>query len=382
MKIIHTSDWHFGKHLSAEEDYSEAQRFFLEQLYSLIRKEKVEAVICAGDVYDSAQVKGDAIRLFGEAATKICLELGVAFIVIAGNHDSAARLSSCNELLKAAKMYVTGELERDPEPIVLDGGKVAIYPVPYFERNTIAALFEEKSEQIRTVSDGARVLLDHMRQSLSPDRRNILVSHCYLTNAEKSESDVAARLGNASSIPKDVFEGFDYVALGHIHKPQVMAPHIRYSGSPIKFSFGSEEEQKKGVVLIDTDTMEQTFLPIAPMRDRKTLKGTYEELIHQESFREYENWYLRLEVTDRYRSLELQTEMKKRFPYLLELDGKRFEDRGGSSTLSLEEIRTLGDTELLCKFLEECYGGYKATEEEIELFREALEYCEKEADVG
>lgn len=377
MKLIHTSDWHFGKIASVGRNYEDCQRYFLDRLYELIRREKVEAVICAGDVYDTSLVNAEAIKLFDDAATALCADLGVSFVVIAGNHDSASRLSSCSALLKAAKMYVTGKIERDPEPVLLDGGKVAVYSLPYFQRDQIVELFPEKEGEIPNVAEGARILLDHIREGLSPDRRNILVSHSYITAAELSESDQAAKLGHASAIPAEVFRGFDYVALGHIHKPQSMAPHIRYSGSPIKYAFGSEESQEKGVVLIDTDTMEQTFVPIPPLRDRKTVVGTYEEICSRDDL---QNDYLCLKVTDRYVGLELRGELEEKFPYMLELYGKELGKRTEESSLTLEEIGDMDEEAILCKFLGECYG-YEPTEEEIELFREALEECEKE-DLG
>lgn len=376
MKLIHTSDWHFGMPV-ATGSYEDCQRYFLQQLYDLIRREKVEAVLCAGDIYDSVVSNAEAIRLFDEASTTLCKELGVTFILIAGNHDSAARLSSCSKLLEAAGMYVSGRLSRDPEPILLDGGKVAVYSLPFFQRDTVAALFPEYKEQIRRAEDGAKLLCDQIRKTMSPERKNIILSHSFIVNAELSDSDRAAKLGYASAISKEVFEGFDYVALGHIHKPQVIAPHIRYSGCPIKYSFGSEEQQEKGVVLLDTDTMEQQFIPLPLLRDRKTVKGSYEELIGREDLKDC---YLRLEVTDRYAGLELHAELLERFPYLLELQGKSIAGQSESSTLTEEEIRNLDETDIMCKFMAECFD-YAPTQEQMEEFRQALEECEQE-DLG
>ncbi len=373
MKLIHTSDWHFGMPV-ATGNYEECQRYFLEQLYDLIRRERVEAVLCAGDVYDSTISNAEAIRLFDEAATTLCTELGVTFILIAGNHDSAARLSSCSKLLEASGMFVSGSLKKDPQPVLLDDGKVAVYPLPFFQRDAVTALFPEQKEQIRTTEDGAKLLCDRIRQTMDPKRRNIILSHSYIVNAELSDSDRAAKLGYASAISKDVFEGFDYVALGHIHKPQIIAPHIRYCGCPIKYSFGSEELQEKGVVLIDTDTMEQQFIPLPLLRDRKTVTGTYEELIRREDLK---NDYLRLEVTDRYAGLELHAELLERFPYLLEMKGKSIAGQSEGSSLTEEEVRSLDETDIMCKFMAECFD-YAPTEEQIQEFRRALAECEQE----
>ena len=143
MKLIHTSDWHLGMPLGTG-SYAEDQRHFLRQLYDLIEKEQVGAVLLSGDVYDSSVANAEAISLYNEAVTKICLELRCPMIVIAGNHDSAARLASCRELLKASGLYVTGRLSRDLEPVLLDGGRVAVYSLPFFGREEVIALFPEE----------------------------------------------------------------------------------------------------------------------------------------------------------------------------------------------------------------------------------------------
>ena len=377
MKIIHTSDWHLGMPIGTD-DYEDCQRYFFDQLYDLIRKENVGAVLCAGDIYDSSVTRTDAIQLFNETATTLCADLGVKFILIAGNHDSAARLSSCSELLKAAGMYVYGNLTRNVEPVLLDDRKTAVYCLPYFTRDEVTSLFPEKKEDIRSMEDAFRVVCDHVREGMDPGRKNILMAHAFIVDAELSESDRSAKVGNASAVSKSVFDGFDYVALGHIHKPQVISPTIRYSGTPIKYSFGAEESQEKGVVLIDTDTMEQTFVKLPLLRDRKTVKGAYDEILANEEIR---NDYLRLEITDRYAGLELYSELKERFPYLLELSGKSLGQEQLGTSLSVEELETLDEEDIMLKFLEENFGCIP-NEEQKKLFQQALEAYEKEGDLG
>lgn len=377
MKLIHTSDWHFGMSVGIG-SLIDSQRYFLEQLYDLIQREQVEAVLCAGDVYDSSVTNAAAIGLFNEAATKICVDLGVKFILIAGNHDSAARLSSCRELLKGAGMYVTGKLERDPEPVLLDGGKVAVYCLPYFARDEVAELFPEEKDQIRSQEDATKVVCDHIRSTMDPNRRNIIMSHSFIVNAELSDSDRAARVGFATAVSKEVFRGFDYVALGHIHKPQIIAPGIRYSGSPLKYSFGAEEKQEKGVVLLDTDTMEERFVALPMLRDRKSFTGTFEELMALEGIEED---YLWMHVTDRYAGLELQAQMRQKYPYLLELYGKSLLEEGELSALTVEELQTMNETDIMIKFLEESFS-YTPNEDQLAIFRDALEKSAEEGDLG
>ena len=377
MKLIHTSDWHFGMGVGTG-NYEQEQRFFLQQLYDLIQKEQVEAVLLSGDVFDSSVTNAQAIELYNEAVTTLCQKLGVKLIVIAGNHDSAARLASCRALLKGAGMYVTGRLERDVEPVLLDGGKVAVYSLPFFSRDEVAALFPEKREQLRSAEMAMMVVCDAIRESMDPERRNIVLSHSLIVNAELSESDRSARVGFATAVSREVFREFDYVALGHIHKPQVISDHIRYSGSPLKYSFGNEESQEKGVVLLDTDTMEQRFVPLKPLRDRKTLEGTYEELIAREDVRDD---YLRLYVTDRYAGMELLTDLRERFPYVLEVYGMGIAETDTLSALSVEQLQTLKEDDIMEKFMAENFG-YNPTEEQQTLFREVLAWSREEDDLG
>lgn len=374
MKLIHTSDWHFGMRAGVS-NYQDCQRYFLEQLYDLIRRENAAAVLCAGDIYDSGNVGADAIGLFDQAATVLCADLQVKLILIAGNHDSAPRLAAHRKLLKASGLYVTGRLERDIQPVVLDEGKVAVYAIPYFTRDEVAALFPERRDEVISQESAYMVVCDHIRETMDRARRNIVMAHAYIVGAELSESDRAAEVGYAAAVSKDVFRDFDYVALGHIHKPQVIDRHIRYSGCPIKYSFGKEEGQEKGVVVVDTDDMSQTFVPLPLLRDRKTVKGTYEELVAQEDA--LKDLYLRMWVTDRYAGLELQSELRERFPYLLEIYGKGLEEKDGTSTLSVEELDTLSDVDIMVKFMAERFE-YAPTPEQLQLFQEVLAWSEEE----
>ena len=377
MKLIHTSDWHFGMNLGTG-SYAEDQRFFLDRLYELIERERIEGILLAGDIYDSSVVSADAIELYNEAMTRLCLTLGVKVIAIAGNHDSAARLASCRALLKGAGLHITGKPERNPLPVVLDGGNVAVYSIPFFTRDEIVALLPEKKGEIRNTETAMLAYCDHIRETMDKSKRNIVLSHSLIVGSELSESDRSARVGFATAISKDVFADFDYVALGHIHKPQAIENHIRYSGSPLKYSFGAEEKQDKGVVLIDTDTMDIRFVPIAPLRERRTLEGTFEELMSREDTRED---YLRLYVTDRYAGLDLIGQLRERFPHLLEVYGKSLTEEGQLSALSVEELESLNEEDIMVKFLAENFSA-EPSQEQLELFRSVLEWSREEGILG
>ena len=377
MKLLHTSDWHFGMGLGTG-SYAEDQRFFLNQLYQIIDEEQVEALLLSGDIYDSSVVGAEAIELYNEAMTTLCLEKKVRVIAIAGNHDSPSRLASCRELLRGAGLHITGKIEREPQPVLLDDGKVAVYSIPFFTRDEVVALLPEEKGRIRNTETAMLAYCDHIRAGMDREKKNIVLSHALVVGAELSESDRSARVGFATAVSKDVFRDFDYVALGHIHKPQVIEKHIRYSGSPLKYSFGAEEKQDKGVVLIDTDTMDIRFIPVQPKRERRSLEGTFDELMQMDAYRED---YLRLYVTDRYAGLELIGQLRERFPNLLEIYGKSLGEEGELSALSVEELETLSEEDIMIKFLAENFSA-EPTEEQLQLFREVLAWSREEGKLG
>ena len=375
MRILHTSDWHLGMSVGTG-TLAGDQRFFLEQLYSIIEEEQADILLLAGDVYDSSVSNAEAISVYNEATTRICADMGKKMVVIAGNHDGAERLAACSELLKGAGLYVSGRLTREITPIL--AGNTAICPLPFFNREEVIAWFPEKSTEITSQEKAMKVVCDHIREEMDPSRFNIVVAHALIVSAELSESDRSARVGQASAVSKDVFEGFDYVALGHIHKPQMIDEHICYSGSPVKYSFGNEEGQQKGVVLIDTESSEIRTIPIQMLHDRKTVRGTYEEIIEREDLSED---YLRLYVSDRYAGLELLSALQQKFPYLLELYGKALEEGDGQTALTVGELQSLDEVDIMMRFCGE-NGGALPNEEQLSLFKEVLEWCEKEGELS
>ena len=375
MRILHTSDWHLGMPLKLGTMIKD-QEYFLEQLYSIIEEYHVDAVICAGDIYDSSVTNAEAIELYSEAITKICKELGKKMIVIAGNHDSGARLASGRDLLEMAGLYVSGKIVKDIKPISL--GNTDIYPIPYFNRDEVIALFPDEKNDISSQEIATKVLCDHIRKSMDPSRVNIIVAHAFITSAELSESDRAAQVGHATAVSKDVFEGFDYVALGHIHKPQAITETIRYSGSPIKYSFGAEETQIKQVLIYDTNTKEIESVALKMHHDRKSISGTYEE-IH--AMTGMEDCYLKVTVTDRIASLELLSELREKFPCILELYGMSYEGSGAETSITIDELTKLDETDIMIRFLEEQYH-FAPNEEQIKLYKKVVESIGEEADLG
>lgn len=375
MKLLHTSDWHLGM-TAGTKTLEEEQRYFFEQLYKIIEEEQVDVVLVAGDIYDSSVSNADAIALYNEVTTKICMEMGRKMVVIAGNHDGAARLASCRELLKEAGLYVTGRLTKEITPILFDN--IAIYSIPFFNREEVSALFPELKREITSQEKAMQVVCQNIKDTMDNQKRNIIISHSLIVNAELSESDRSARVGFATAVSKDVLDGFDYVVLGHIHKPQKITEQIRYSGSPVKYSFGAEEKQEKLVYVIDTESMDIKDISLKQLREWKTIEGTYDEIM---AMTDLENTYLRLKITDRYAGLELLSQLQQKFPYLLELYGKGLEEQNDGSALTIDEIQTMDEMDIMKKFFAENFS-YEPSVSQVELFRQVHTLSEREGELS
>ena len=341
MKLLHTSDWHLGITLGNKSLILE-QRFFMEQLYDIVVKTKADGVLIAGDIFDSSISGNEAIGLYNEAVTTLCLKLQVPVFIIAGNHDGAARLASCNQLLEKTGLYIAGKLHKDIKPIELYD--TAVFLLPYFNIDEVRAIFPE--EEIKSYEAAMQAVCTYLQSISTKCTKKVLVAHAYVSGANLSESDRAAQVGTATIVSKSVFEGFDYVALGHLHKQQKLNDKIYYSGTPVKYSFG-EANQQKGVLLYDTDSGEVESIPLKAKRDMKILEGEYEELLSQAEVCED---YIKIHVTDRYVGLQMLETFRNFYPNLTQITGKNIPAEQEENSLSIEEMESLTPMQIVEKF--------------------------------
>ena len=375
MIFLHTSDWHLGA-TEGEYDLGADQRFFIDEICRIIQERQVDAVLLAGDVYDRSLASAAAIRLYDYAMDRICRELNKKVLTIAGNHDSAERLSSCGSLLEKAGLHICGAAQREPCVIFFDDAEVFL--LPWITEEKVKSLYPGEKDRIGSLTDAYRVVTDRMRERFSPNKKHIVLSHAFITNAETSTSDRAAEIGFATQVSADVFEGFDYVALGHIHKPQNVNGHIRYSGTPMPYSFGKEESQEKSVTLLDTETMTTEIIPLPLLHPRKTFTGTFEELCNPRCPEEEKNGYVRLNVTDTAIGLELLAKLRSVYPHLLAVSGKVYEGDETTITLTMEELEQMetDPREVFKSFCREELGE-EANPHFIELFEKAVSQYEE-----
>ena len=375
MIFLHTSDWHLGA-TEGEYDLGTDQRFFIDEICRIIQERQVDAVLLAGDVYDRSVASAAAIRLYDYAMDRICRELNKNVLTIAGNHDSAERLSSCGSLLEKAGLHISGAAQREPCVVLFDDAEVFL--LPWITEEKVKSLYPEEKDRIGSLTDAYRVVTDHMRERFSPHKKHIVLSHAFIANAETSTSDRAAEIGFATQVSADVFEGFDYVALGHIHKPQNVNEHIRYSGTPMPYSFGKEESQEKSVTLLDTETMTTEIIPLPLLHRRKTFTGTFEELCDPRCTEEEKNGYVRLHVTDTAIGLDLLAKLRSVYPHLLAVSGKVYEGDETTITLTMEALEQMENDprEVFKSFCREELGE-EAKPHFIELFEKAVSRYEE-----
>lgn len=376
MIFLHTSDWHLGA-TGGERDLWDDQKYFIDAICGIVREKRVDAVLLAGDVYDRSVPAASAIGLYDYAMNRLCGELGVKVLTIAGNHDSAERLASCAGLLDKAGLYLQGAAQREPR--VVEFADSQVFFLPWMTEEKIKSLYPEERDGITDLTEAYRVAVNHMREKFIPGKHHLLLSHAFITNAETSTSDRAAEIGFATQVPASVFEGFDYVALGHIHKPQQVNPFIRYSGSPMAYSFGKEERQEKSVTLIDTASMTQEVVPLPLLHRWTTLADCYETLLAGEYPEEIREGYVRLNVTDTAVGLDMLSRLRQVYPNALVVAGKTYDGEDTTITLTMEQLEQMESdpAEVFKSFCRE-EMGQEATDHFLQLFAQAVEEADAE----
>lgn len=255
MKIFHTADWHLGK-LVQGVSMTEDQQYVIEQFIEEIRTEKPDVVIIAGDLYDRSVPPTDAIQLLNKTFKQILIDEKTPIVAIAGNHDSATRLNFGSDLMKASGLHIVGHLESYFEPVIMhdEYGEVHFYLVPFAEPSIVRNIFGDESI---TTHEGAMArIIEEIKLTVDPEKRNIIVGHAFVTKdgmPEQNTSDSERKLtiGGTECIDSALFEPFCYTALGHLHQAHFVANEkIQYAGSPLKYS-ESEVTHKKGFLIVD-----------------------------------------------------------------------------------------------------------------------------------
>ncbi|KQY46288.1 exonuclease SbcCD subunit D [Cellulomonas sp. Root137] len=336
MRLLHTSDWHLGRTLHGV-DLLDHQAAYLEHLVDVVRAEQVDAVVVAGDVYDRAIPPVEAVTLLSETLARLAEHTTV--VVTSGNHDSATRLGFGSALMRD-RVRLRTRVAGLAEPVVLpdDGGDVLVYGIPYldpdFARDELADGPEPLARSHEAVASAAmRRIRADLASRPGPTRpRSVVAAHAFVIGGAPTESERDIRVGGVDQVPAGVFAGADYVALGHLHGPQqltgVDGTVLRYSGSPLAYSF-SEQHHAKSSVLVDlSGGSVRTSLVDAPVPRRLAdVTGTLEDLLGAAGEPHTDAW-TRVTVTDAHRPDDLYRRIKQRFPHALVVQHRAAETAG------------------------------------------------------
>ena len=266
MRLLHTADWHLGKTLKGANLHDD-QKFIIDQIFDIIDKQKVDSVIIAGDIYDRAVPPIEAVNLFNDTLNRFA-ERNLPTFIISGNHDSAARLNFGSKIFADKKIFIASKADESLiVPLKDDFGEIFFTLLPFAEPDALAKMI----------------------QNVHKGRRNVAVAHAFLTGGVESESE-RKFVGGSANVDAQLFNGFDYVALGHLHRPQkISAENIRYAGSPLKYSF-DEADHKKSVTIVELDAqgfVNAEKIPLKPLHNVIVEEGQFAELVNRPTCEDY-----------------------------------------------------------------------------------------------
>ena len=372
MKFIHLSDLHLGKRVN-EFSMLEDQEYILTKIINIIDDQKPDGVIIAGDVYDKSVPSAEAVELFDDFLVKLSTR-NLKVFVISGNHDSAERIAFGGRLMDKSGIYMSPVYDGKIEPITVSDnfGDVNIYMLPFVKPANVRRFYPES--EISSYTDAIKTIVDDM--SIDESKRNILITHQFVTGASRTESEDIS-VGGTDNVDASVFGKFDYVALGHIHRSQkCTSEYIRYSGTPLKYSF-SEANDKKEVVILDIKdkgTIELSFVPLVPKRDMVEIKGKYDELTLK-SFYENTSYiedYMHITLTDEDDIPDVLTKLRVIYKNIMKLDYDNQRTRHSVEINGADNVERKSPFEHFGEFYE-MQNGQALSEEQSEFMTEIIE---------
>lgn len=379
MRILHTSDWHLGRSFHREGLLGH-QGAFMDHLLEVVATEKVDVVVVAGDVYDRALPQVDAVRLADETLARLAASRA-AVVVTSGNHDSAQRLGFGSRLIDAAGVFLRTDARTVGTPVILgdEHGEVAIHGLPYLDPTAMMEPWglSARSHEIVLAEAMRRVRAD---LATRPGVRSVVLAHAFVAGAAPSESERDISVGGVSRVPTSIFDDIDYVALGHLHGSHTLDHRIRYSGSPLAYSFG-EADQVKGSWLIDlgpSGVRAAEFVEAPVPRALARLTGELETLLLDEHLAVHERDWVHVTLTDRLRPAQAMERLRRRFAHTLVLS---FAPAGAAAPCAPQATTTgRRDHDIALDFVREL-RGVPATAAESALLMEACDACCDDTDL-
>lgn len=351
MKLLHLSDLHIGKRVN-EFSMIEDQKYILSQIAEIAAREKVDAVLLAGDVYDKPLPPAEAVQVFDAFLTGLAKQ-EIPVCIISGNHDSAERLAFGAQLMDRRGIYFSPVYDGTVKKVCLQDiyGTVVIHLLPFLKPAIVRQVFREREIEITSYQDALREAVSHI--AYNPAQRNVLLAHQFVTGASRCESE-EIMVGGLDNVEVSVFDGFDYVALGHIHSPQhVGRETVRYCGTPLKYSF-SEVGQKKSVTIAELKekgNVEVHEIFLSPRRDMRKIRGTYLEVTERFQNRNVSD-YLHVTLTDEEDIPDGMQRLRMIYPNLMRLEYDNQRTRENQTVECVEHVEEKTPQELFEEFFE------------------------------
>lgn len=375
MKLIHLSDLHLGKRVN-DFPMLEDQAYILDRVLEIAGEEQPDAVLIAGDVYDKTVPAAEAVALLDGFLVKLA-DRSLPVLLISGNHDSPERLAFANRLMEGRGVYIAPVYHGEVSPVTLedDRGPVDFWLLPFLKPAHIRRFFPE--EGVESFTDAMACAIRHM--PLDPARRNVLVTHQFVTGAARCESEEVS-VGGADNVDASVFAPFDYVALGHLHGPQnVGGERIRYCGTPLKYSF-SETGHQKSVTIVELGekgSLEVRTVPLLPQRDMVELRGSFAQLKSPEFYGQVDrDAYVRVILTDESDIYDAMGQLRPVYPNLMALDYDNLRTRSGAVVLEEADVKR-DPLELFADFYQQ-QNHQPMSEEQRRYLTELLETIQEE----
>lgn len=363
MKLMHIADLHIGKRLH-EVSLTEDQEYILSTIVSAVEEQRPDALIIAGDVYDKSVPAAESSGVLSDFLTAVA-RLGVPVCMISGNHDSGERLDFASDLLRYSNVHISGVLTKELHHVDVSNGEVhvRIWLLPFIKPSIVRAVYGEEAEDIHTYDAAVRFVLSRIH--LEHGYRHVLVAHQFVTSGGSgpmtSDSELLAA-GGVDNVDAGAFDGFDYIALGHIHGPQPIGrPAVRYAGSPLKYSF-SEARHVKSITMIGFDATDGapviSMVPLQPLRELREVRGPLSEIL--KAGREEKagrNDYIRAVLTDEEDQMDAMVRLREVYPNTLALLYDNTRSRSETSAqFAATEVLKLEPLELFARFYEEQNG--------------------------
>ena len=351
MKFLHISDLHLGKRVH-EFSMIQDQEHILEQIIQLVDAEAPDGILIAGDIYDKSVPSSEAIQLFDDFLFELS-ERAINVFIISGNHDSPERLSFGSRIMDKSGIHISKVYDGAIEPITLSDeyGPINIFMLPFVKPAGVRRFFPD--EEIETYDDAVRVAVEQM--NVNSAERNVLITHQFITGAVRSDSEEVS-VGGTDNVSCSHFAGFDYVALGHIHGPQhILSQHIRYCGSPLKYSF-SEAAHKKSATLVSIKQkgdLTVRCIDLIPKRAMVELRGSYMELTAKSFYDSLDTTaFVHITLTDEDDILDAIGKLRAIYPYLMKLDYDNTRTRKNNQILGPQDVNTKSPLQLFEEFYE------------------------------